>query len=47
MAGTVRYLVPTPDRQLGLVAEFTTRGAVDEEMQRRIDALMTSFHWTA
>lgn len=45
--GTVRYLVPTPDRQLALLAEFTTTGVVDDEMQRRIQALMTSFRWAA
>jgi hypothetical protein len=45
--GTVRYLVPTPDRTLALLAEFTTSGAVDDEMQRRIQALMTSFRWAA
>jgi hypothetical protein len=47
LAGTTRFLVPTPDRQLALLAEFTTRGVVDAEVQRRIEALMTSFRWAA
>jgi hypothetical protein len=47
LAGTARFLVPTPDRQLALLAEFTTRGVVDAEVQRRIEALMTSFRWAA
>ena len=45
--GTVRYLLPSPDGQLALVAEFTTSGTVDAEVQRRIQALMTSFRWAA
>jgi hypothetical protein len=45
--GTTRFLVPTPDRRLALLAEFTTRGVVDAEVQRRIEALMTSFRWAA
>jgi hypothetical protein len=45
--GTVRYLLPAPDGQLALLAEFTTTGTVDAEVHRRIEALMTSFRWAA
>jgi hypothetical protein len=45
--GTVRYLLPAPDGRLALLAEFTTTGEVDAEVQRRITDLMTSFRWAA
>jgi hypothetical protein len=43
---SVRYLVPSPDGQLALLAEFSVdhNGA---ELRRRIEALMSSFRWTA
>jgi hypothetical protein len=40
-----RYLVPSPDRQLGLLAEFTLGDHPDLEILRRVEALMTSFRW--
>lgn len=55
----VRYIVPAPDGQLALLAEFsvrtganvpaTGRGRVpaDPELSRRIEALMSSFRWAA
>jgi hypothetical protein len=45
--GSVRYVLPTPDRQLALLAEFTVTGSVDIEIYRRIEALMASFRWAA
>jgi hypothetical protein len=47
LEGAVRYLLPAPDGRLALLAEFTTTGKVDAEVQRRIQALMTSFRWAA
>jgi hypothetical protein len=44
---TTRYLLPTPDRNLALLAEFTVTGTADREVQRRIEALMASFRWAA
>lgn len=55
----VRYIVPAPDGQLALLAEFSVRtGAgvsasrqhgmpTDPELSRRIEALMASFRWAA
>ena len=40
-----RYVLPTPDRQLALLAEFTTPDGADDEVRGRIEALMASFHW--
>jgi hypothetical protein len=45
--GSMRYLVPSPDRTLGLLAEFTMAADPDLEVLRRVDALMTSFRWAA
>jgi hypothetical protein len=44
-AGSARYVLPTPDGQLALLAEFTVTGRADVEINRRIDALMASFCW--
>ena len=44
--GSVRYVIPTPDRSLALVAEFCDP-PVDAECTRRIEALMASFRWSA
>jgi hypothetical protein len=46
-SGSVRYVLPTPDRQLALLAEFTVTGSLDIEIYRRIEALMASFRWAA
>jgi hypothetical protein len=40
-----RFVLPTPDGQLALLAEFTVTGRADAEVNRRIDALMASFQW--
>ncbi len=42
-----RYVLPTPDGQLALLAEFTVTGRADAEIHRRIEALMASFRWAA
>jgi hypothetical protein len=41
----LRYLVPSPDGTLGLLAEFTFGDHPDFELLRRIEALMGSFRW--
>ena len=55
----VRYIVPAPDGQLALLAEFSVRTSAgvragrggnvptDPELSRRIEALMASFRWAA
>lgn len=43
---SVRYLCPSPDGSLALLAEFTV-SEQDTEVTRRIEALMTSFRWAA
>jgi hypothetical protein len=42
-----RYLLPAPEGQLALVAEFSTPDGTDAEVVERIEALMASFHWAA
>ncbi len=42
-----RYVLPTPDGQLALLAEFTVTGRADAEINRRVEALMASFRWAA
>lgn len=44
---TLRYVLPTPDGQLALVAEFTTPDGADPDVVDRIEALMASFRWAA
>jgi hypothetical protein len=44
--GTVRYLLPSPDGRLALLAEFSV-DAYEVELRERIEALMASFRWTA
>jgi hypothetical protein len=43
---SVRYLVPSPDGRLALLAEFTMDGDT-VEVRQRIEALMASFRWTS
>jgi len=43
---SVRYLVPSPDCRLALLAEFTMDGDT-VEVRQRIEALMASFRWTS
>ncbi|HEV7193271.1 MAG TPA: hypothetical protein VGN35_08705 [Jatrophihabitantaceae bacterium] len=40
-----RYVLPTPDGQLALVAEFTTPDGADDDVVDRIEGLMASFRW--
>jgi len=42
---SMRYLVPSPDGQLGLLAEFTLGERPDIEILSRVEALMASFRW--
>jgi hypothetical protein len=41
----VRYVVPAPGSQLGLLAEFTLDDFSGSELRARIEALMASFRW--
>jgi hypothetical protein len=45
--GSARYILPTPDGRLALLAEFTVTGNADAEINKRISALMDSFRWAA
>ncbi|MDP9091600.1 MAG: hypothetical protein M3N95_01275 [Actinomycetota bacterium] len=40
-----RYVLPTPDGQLALLAEFTTPDGADADVVERIESLMASFRW--
>ncbi len=44
---SVRYLAPSPDGRLALLAEFSLDGDDGWEIRRRIEALMSSFRWAA
>ncbi len=44
---SVRYLAPSPDGRLALLAEFSLDGDDGWEVRRRIEALMSSFRWAA
>jgi hypothetical protein len=45
--GSARYILPTPDGRLALLAEFTVTGNADAEINNRVAALMASFRWAA
>jgi hypothetical protein len=45
-AGSARYVVPAPDGQLALLAEFTG-GPQCEELLVRFEQLMASFRWAS
>jgi hypothetical protein len=46
--GTRRYVMPAPGGQhLALLAEFVMGSDADDELGRRVEALMTSFKWQA
>jgi|GEM_PF-1770926 len=45
--GSARYVVPAPDGQLALLAEFSTRGECADELVSRFQRLMTSFRWAS
>ena len=43
----VRYVLPTPEGQLALLAEFAMPDGADPAVEQRIEALMASFRWAA
>jgi hypothetical protein len=46
--GTRRFVMPAPNRQLALLAEFVVQddaGASDDELDQRVEKLMASFRW--
>jgi hypothetical protein len=43
--GTRRYVMPAPGQRLALLAEFVVQGASDDELDQRVEKLMTSFRW--
>lgn len=43
----VRYVVPAPDGNLALLAEFAMSDGAHPDVARRIEALMASFRWAA
>ncbi|MGX7681144.1 hypothetical protein ACSMXN_19840 [Jatrophihabitans sp. DSM 45814] len=45
--GSARYVVPAPDSQLALLAEFTAGERCDGELMERFQRLMTSFRWAS
>ncbi|MGI8678022.1 MAG: hypothetical protein ACR2LX_04895 [Jatrophihabitans sp.] len=45
--GTKRFVMPAPDSALALLAEFVVAPDSEDELERRVDALMTSFRWQA
>lgn len=44
---SVRYVLPAPEGQLALLAEFSMPEGADQAVVRRVEALMTSFRWAA
>jgi len=44
---TVRYVLPTPEGNLALLAEFAMPDGADAEVEERIETLMASFRWAA
>jgi hypothetical protein len=40
-----RFVMPAPDHRLALLAEFVVQADDDDELPRRIEALMASFRW--
>lgn len=45
--GTRRYVMPAPGQRLALVAEFVMQDDLDDELEHRVERLMTSFRWQA
>ncbi len=43
--GTRRYVMQAPGQRLALLAEFVLQTDLDDELERRVEALMTSFRW--
>jgi hypothetical protein len=46
-ADSLCYVLPAPEGQLALLAEFTMPDGVDDEVTGRVEALMASFRWAA
>ena len=46
-AQLVRYVLPAPGGQLGLLAEFTLDEFAAPVLRARVEALMASFRWAA
>jgi hypothetical protein len=44
-SGSARYVVPAPEGQLALLAEFSAGRACGAELMQRFERLMTSFRW--
>jgi hypothetical protein len=44
---SVRYVLPTPEGQLALLAEFTMPDGAEPAVVDRVQALMKSFRWAA
>ena len=44
---TIRYVLPTPEGNLALLAEFAMPDGADAEVEERIESLMASFRWAA
>lgn len=48
LPGTRRFVMPAPNRQLALLAEFVVQddaGTSDIELELRVEKLMASFRW--
>jgi hypothetical protein len=43
----VRYVLPTPEGNLALLAEFAMPDGAHPEVEERIESLMASFRWAA
>lgn len=46
--GTRRFVMPAPNQQLALLAEFVVQddtGVNDHELEQRVEKLMASFRW--
>lgn len=44
---SLRYVLPAPNRVLGLLAEFTMPEGAEPRLTDRVQALMRSFRWAA
>jgi hypothetical protein len=47
VSGSVRYVVPAPEGQLALLAEFSAGQGCGAELIERFARLMTSFRWAS
>jgi hypothetical protein len=48
LPGTRRFVMPAPNQQLALLAEFVVQddaGLTDDELDQRVEKLMASFRW--